>query len=112
MTEESPFNAVPTVPLVLVLAIVAIELTFTAAENGWVGGAQGVCQVRGMQGEAAISNGGLDANWMSAHGLPTVTIGCGQRDAHTVDESLHVPSFLNACQVGLLLATGTEATGN
>lgn len=66
----------------------------------------------GMQGEAAISNGGLDANWMSAHGLPTVTIGCGQRDAHTVDESLHVPSFLNACQVGLLLATGMEATGN
>ena len=25
-----------------------------------------------------ISNGGLDANWFSARGIPTVTLGCGQ----------------------------------
>ncbi len=25
-----------------------------------------------------VSNGGLDANWMSARGIPTVTLGCGQ----------------------------------
>ncbi|MBT6153375.1 MAG: M20/M25/M40 family metallo-hydrolase [Planctomycetaceae bacterium] len=65
----------------------------------------------GLPAQTAISNGGLDANWLTAHGLPTVTIGCGQRDAHTVDESLHVESFLNACRTGLLLATGQEAAG-
>lgn len=54
-----------------------------------------------------ISNGGLDANWMTAHGLPTVTLGCGQEEIHTVNERLHVESFLNACRVGLLLATGS-----
>lgn len=40
--EESPFNAVPFVPLVLVIVITGIELAFTAAANGWVGGAQGI----------------------------------------------------------------------
>ena len=40
--EESPFNSVPAVPLLLALVIAGIELMFTAAENGWAGGAAGV----------------------------------------------------------------------
>jgi tripeptide aminopeptidase len=44
---------------------------------------------------------------MVAHGIPTVTLGCGQQDIHTVNESLHVESFLQACQIGLQLATDT-----
>ena len=32
----------------------------------------------------ALSNGGLDANWMTARGIPTVTLGCGQENGHTV----------------------------
>ena len=32
------------------------------------------------------TNGGLDANWMVRHGIPTVTFGAGQNEAHTVDE--------------------------
>jgi len=28
----------------------------------------------------AISNGGLDANWLTARGIPTVTLGCGQEN--------------------------------
>jgi tripeptide aminopeptidase len=59
----------------------------------------------GLPAETKISNGGLDANWLSARGLPTVTLGCGQQNVHTVDESLHIESFLNACQIALLLAT-------
>ncbi|AGI69513.1 putative rhomboid protease [Octadecabacter antarcticus 307] len=39
---ESPFNTIPLVPLLLVLVIAAVELTLTAAANGWIGGAQGV----------------------------------------------------------------------
>ncbi len=33
--------------------------------------------------EFAVTNGGLDANWFTAHGIPTVTLGCGQRNIHT-----------------------------
>ncbi|HCP81811.1 MAG TPA: rhomboid family intramembrane serine protease [Octadecabacter sp.] len=39
---ENPFNAVPFVPLILVLLIAGIELTLSAASNGMIGGAQGV----------------------------------------------------------------------
>lgn len=63
----------------------------------------------GSQPETRIVNGGLDANWLTRHGLPTVTLGCGQAGIHTVEESLHIPSFLTACRIGLLLATGSEA---
>ena len=59
----------------------------------------------GLGPETRISNGGLDANWMTAHGLPTVTLGCGQAGIHTTDEVLHVPSYLHACQIALQLAT-------
>ena len=59
----------------------------------------------GLPAEIRISNGGLDANWLSARGLPTVTLGCGQQDVHTVNESLHIERYQNACQIALLLAT-------
>jgi membrane associated rhomboid family serine protease len=41
-STESPFNAIPLMPLLLVSIIIAIELTLTAAANGWIGGVQGV----------------------------------------------------------------------
>jgi tripeptide aminopeptidase len=61
----------------------------------------------GLEPAIRISNGGLDANWLSARGLPTVTLGSGQHDVHTVNETLAVDDFLNGCRIGLLLATGT-----
>ncbi len=60
-----------------------------------------------LEPETRISNGGLDANWMTLHGLPTVTLGCGQQAIHTTDEVLHVPSFLQACEIALRLAIAT-----
>ncbi len=60
----------------------------------------------GLKPSLRVTNGGLDANWLTANGLPTVTLGCGQEDVHTVKESLDIDSFLNACRIGLLLATG------
>lgn len=63
-------------------------------------------QALGLEPITRISNGGLDANWMNAHGLPTVTMGCGQHGIHTVNEELHVEEFLNACRIGLLIGTG------
>ena len=56
-----------------------------------------------------IGNGGLDANWMTAHGLPTVTLGCGQHDIHTVGEWLDVDEFGTACRIALYLATAASA---
>ncbi len=55
-----------------------------------------------------VANGGLDANWITAHGLPTVTLGCGQDEIHTVNESLNIPQYLDACRIALLLATGAD----
>lgn len=60
----------------------------------------------GLTPETCISNGGLDANWMNAHGFPTVTLGCGQHAIHTTDEWLDVDAFLAACQVGIRIASG------
>jgi tripeptide aminopeptidase len=53
----------------------------------------------GLEPETRISNGGLDANWMTTHGLPTVTLGCGQAGIHTVKETLEVEQFLQACRI-------------
>ncbi|MDA7980413.1 MAG: M20/M25/M40 family metallo-hydrolase [Pirellulales bacterium] len=56
----------------------------------------------------AIANGGVDANWLSARGLPTVTFGCGQINPHMVTEQLDIQQFHHACQVGLSLAFGSQ----
>ena len=53
-----------------------------------------------------VVDGGLDSNWMNAHGFPTVTLGCGQSGIHTVHEELFVDEYLTACRIALLIATG------
>ncbi len=55
--------------------------------------------------QRAISNGGLDANWMAAHGVPTVTLGAGMVNAHTTQERLDLTKFRMACRLALQLAT-------
>lgn len=53
-----------------------------------------------------VSNGGLDANWMAANGIPTVTLGCGQMEIHTTEERLNLAAFDDACRAALRLAVG------
>ncbi len=60
----------------------------------------------GLSPEFRIVNGGLDANWMTAHGMPTVTLGCGQVGIHTVEETLDIESFLQAYRIAIRLASG------
>ena len=62
----------------------------------------------GLPADTRIVNGGLDANWLTRHGLPTVTLGCGQDGIHTVEETLHIDSFLAACRIALQLATAAS----
>jgi tripeptide aminopeptidase len=38
---------------------------------------------------------------MTAHGFPTVTLGCGQDGIHTTAETLDVTQFEQACQIAL-----------
>lgn len=59
----------------------------------------------GLEPQLAIANGGLDANWLSARGVPTVSLGCGQKHQHMVSEKLDLDQFLNACRIALNLAT-------
>jgi tripeptide aminopeptidase len=59
----------------------------------------------GMQPLLRTSNGGLDANWLVRHGIPTVTFGAGQNNIHTIDEYVDLPSFLAGCRMALALAT-------
>ena len=61
----------------------------------------------GLKPEMHISNGGLDANWMTAHGFPTVTLGAGQQEVHTVAERLHIDSFVTGCRIALALSTAS-----
>jgi tripeptide aminopeptidase len=62
----------------------------------------------GREPRLEISNGGLDANWMAANGIPTVTLGCGQMEIHTTKEQLDLDAFEAACRVALRLATVTK----
>ena len=64
----------------------------------------------GLEPELAVANGGLDSNWLSARGLPTVSFGCGQLNQHMTSEALNLDQFEQARQIGLLLATATESS--
>ena len=63
----------------------------------------------GCEPETAVSNGGLDANWLVQHGIPTVTLGCGQLNQHMTSEALDVAAFQNACRIAMVLAMGDES---
>ena len=59
----------------------------------------------GRQPNLRVTNGGLDANWMVKHGVPTVTFGAGQNEIHTVKEFVDLTEFKDGCRVALALAT-------
>jgi tripeptide aminopeptidase len=59
--------------------------------------------------DMAVTNGGLDANWLTAHGIPTVTLGCGQRNIHTRAEELDIAEFHAARRIALRLATANHS---
>jgi tripeptide aminopeptidase len=59
----------------------------------------------GGEPELVIANGGLDANWLTARGIPTVSLGCGQKNQHMVAEALDVRQYLTACRLAFCLAT-------
>ncbi len=68
--------------------------------------ASNAVKAAGLDPQTSSCNGGLDANWMTAHGFPTVTLGCGQHHIHTVNERLNIPQYLHACSIAAQIAAG------
>jgi len=62
----------------------------------------------GWEPELRTTNGGLDANWLVKHGIPTITLGAGQNEIHTVDEYVEIKDYLDACRLAVALATQVE----
>jgi tripeptide aminopeptidase len=62
-------------------------------------------QSLGLTPTTQFSDGGLDANWLVKHGIPTVTIGAGQYEIHTVNEYVDLPEFFQGCRLAVALAT-------
>ena len=52
-----------------------------------------------------IINGGLDANNLHVKGVPTVTLGGGQHNPHTIDEFVSIEEYYSCCRLLALLAT-------
>jgi tripeptide aminopeptidase len=77
-----------------------------ARDESCVVAAAAAIEAEGFLSELAVTNGGLDANWLTAHGFPTVTLGCGQHNIHSVDETLDIAEFQAARRIALRLATG------
>ena len=74
--------------------------------------AEAALNSEGLKPKRGVSNGGLDANWMHVHRIPTVTMGCGQVSAHTISERLDIAAFHQSCRVALRLATANEHSQN
>lgn len=70
-----------------------------------VGAASEAVRAVGREPELTVTNGGLDANWLVKHGIPTVSLGCGQLNPHMKTEALLIPDFEDACRIALRLAT-------
>ena len=58
----------------------------------------------GLEPTLKIANGGLDANWLVRHKVPTVTLGAGQNAIHTVNEFIDLSEFAAGCRLAVALA--------
>jgi tripeptide aminopeptidase len=57
----------------------------------------------GLTPTTRIGNGGLDANWLVKHGIPTVTFGAGQNQIHTIEEFVDLDMYLEGCRMALAI---------
>lgn len=93
-TAKVKFNATPSYP------------SFNLAEDAPVlTHAKRSAEAIGLKPAIVFSNGELDANWFVKHGVPTVTIGAGQCEIHTIKEYVDLAEFANGCRLALALAT-------
>jgi tripeptide aminopeptidase len=67
--------------------------------------AKKAAKAMGLEPVTMVSAGGLDANWLVKHGVPTVTFGAGQAEIHTVNEYVVIPEFAQGCRLAVAIAT-------
>ncbi|MCX7819745.1 MAG: M20/M25/M40 family metallo-hydrolase [Kiritimatiellae bacterium] len=53
----------------------------------------------GLSPVTEVVNGGLDANPLVEKGIPTVTLGAGQHNAHSVEEYVELSEYLAGCRL-------------
>jgi tripeptide aminopeptidase len=82
-----------------------------AKDDPSVMAAASVVRSMGEEPLLAVADGGLDANWLNVRGIPTVSLGCGQRNAHMLNEELDIGNFFRACRLALRLATAKRVPG-
>jgi tripeptide aminopeptidase len=58
-----------------------------------------------LNAQLVSNDGGMDANWIVAHGIPAVTLGAGQRDVHMPAEWIDLTDFAAVCQLIRTVAT-------
>jgi tripeptide aminopeptidase len=58
----------------------------------------------GLTPSTVFSNGGLDANWLVQHGVPTITLGAGQHEIHTINEYVDLAQYADGCRLAVMLA--------
>ncbi|MEX0702078.1 MAG: M20/M25/M40 family metallo-hydrolase [Planctomycetales bacterium] len=63
----------------------------------------------GVSARCVSNDGGMDGNWTNAKGIPTVTLGGGQREVHTANEWIDLAEFARACRIAEELARGCAA---
>ena len=81
------------------------ESFLLSAEEPCVRIAAAAIRAIGKEPEQVVSSGGLDANWMTAFGVPTVSLGCGQLNQHMTTEALDIEQFFSACRIALQIAS-------
>ncbi|QHI69660.1 M20/M25/M40 family metallo-hydrolase [Tichowtungia aerotolerans] len=59
----------------------------------------------GREAKVQTINAGLDANILNESGVPTVTFDAGNDHAHSLDECVHIPRYLEGCRLATALAT-------
>ena len=58
----------------------------------------------GRKAAVQVISAGLDANILNEKGIPTVTFDAGNDHAHSLDECVHIPRYLDGCRLAIALA--------
>lgn len=62
-----------------------------------------------IEAHLVSNDGGMDANWIVAHGIPAVTLGVGQRNVHMPAEWIDLDDFDRVCRLIRTVATRPTA---
>ena len=71
--------------------------SFAVAEDSEVVAlAKAACSMHGFMPDVTVTGGGSDANFLNAYGVPSVILGTGMANVHTVDEYLKEEDLYNS----------------